>query len=416
MARNRRLTDRTLKALGKRNLPQPGKTRDVDDGVVPGLKARVMPSGEISFVLVARYPRSQNPTRRSLGLYGQLSLEAARTKARVWHELLRRGIDPAQEEERQRLAEQRKRANTFGAAAEDFIRDKLNHERQGVEAARDLRVFLSAWDTRPLEEITTADVLAIVKAAKDRGSPYRAHSLLTVARRFFGWCIAQQVYGLERSPCDRLRAAALIGEKKARTRVLSDNEIRALWLATDELGFPYGPLFKMLLLTGQRKSEVAQARWCEFDLNKRLWTIPAERMKSASVHIVPLSDAAIRILATLPRFERGDCLFSVNGTKPINGFAKAKSALDRAMGIEQPFCTHDLRRTMRTGLSAIPGISDLVRELVISHARPGLHKVYDQFSYEIERRFALDAWAARLQAIVEPQPSGENVIRLDTRA
>src|SRR6516162_4090982 len=137
MARNRKLTDRALKALGKRNLPSAGKTRDVDDGVVPGLKARVMPSGEISFVLVARYPRSQNPTRRSLGLYGQLSLEAARTKARAWHELLRRGRDPAEQEAQERLAEQRKRANTFGAAAEDFIRDKLNHERQGVEAARD---------------------------------------------------------------------------------------------------------------------------------------------------------------------------------------------------------------------------------------------------------------------------------------
>ena len=412
----RRLTDRTLKALGKRNLPQPGKTRDVDDGVVPGLKARVMPSGEISFVLVARYPRSQNPTRRSLGLYGQLSLEAARTKARVWHELLRRGIDPAQEEERQRLAEQRKRANTFGAAAEDFIRDKLNHERQGVEAARDLRVFLSAWGARPLEEITTADVLAIVKAAKNRGSPYRAHSLLTVARRFFNWAIAQQVYGLQAAPTDRLRAAAIIGEKKSRTRILADAEIRALWLATDKLGYPYGPLFKLLLLTGQRKSEVADASWGEFDLERKLWTIPAERMKADAAHIVPLSDAAIKVLATLPRFERGDCLFSVNGTKPVNGFAKAKSALDRAMKVEQPFCTHDLRRTMRTGLSAIPGISDLVRELVIGHTKPALHRVYDQFSYLPEKTHALDAWAARLQAIVEPPPSAENVIRLETRA
>ena len=89
MARNRKLTDRALKALGKRNLPSAGKTRDVDDGVVPGLKARVMPSGEISFVLVARYPGSRNPTRRSLGLYGELTLNEAREKARRWREQLR---------------------------------------------------------------------------------------------------------------------------------------------------------------------------------------------------------------------------------------------------------------------------------------------------------------------------------------
>src|SRR5262249_17638949 len=291
------------------------------------------------------------------------------------------------------------RANTFAAAAEDFIKDKLIHERQGREAERDLRVFLPAWGTRPLGDITPADVLAIIRVVKNRGAPYRAHGLLTIARRFFNWCISQQTYGLQTSPCDRLKPRALIGEKKARTRVLDDGEVRALWLAIDKLGYPYGPLFKLLLITGQRKSEVAEARWSEFDLAKKVWVIPALRMKADAAHVVPLSDVAIKVLETLPRFERGDYLFSASsGAKPVNGFGRAKAALDRAMKIEQPFCTHDLRRTMRTGLSAIPGISDLVRELVIGHTKPGLHRVYDQFSYLPEKPHALDAWAARLQA------------------
>ena len=381
MARNRKLTDRALKALGKRNLPEAGKTRDVDDGVVPGLRARVMPSGEISFVLVARYPGSQNPTRRSLGLYGALTLNEAREKARRWRELLRRGVDPSEQEERERLAEQRKQANTFAAAAADFIKDKLIHERQGREAERDLRVFLPAWGARPLEEITPADVLAIIRVVKNRGAPYRAHGLLTIARRFFNWCISQQTYGLQTSPCDRLKPRALIGEKKARTRMLNDDEVRALWLATEKLGYPYGPLFKLLLITGQRKSEVAEARWSEIDLAKKVWVIPASRMKADAAHVVPLSGAAITVLETLPRFERGDYLFSAAfGTKPVNAFGRAKGSLDRAMKVEQPIVLHDLRRTMRTGLSAIPGISDLVRELVIGHTKPGLHKVYDQIA------------------------------------
>jgi integrase len=415
MARNRKLTDRALKAIGKRNLPGAGKTRDVDDGVVPGLKARVMPSGEISFVLVARYPGSRNPTRRSLGLYGELTLNEGREKARRWRELLRKGIDPAEQEERERLAEQRKQANTFAAAAADFINDKLIHERQGREAERDLRVFLPACGARPLEEITPADVLAIIRVVKNRGAPYRAHGLLTIARRFFNWCISQQTYGLQTSPCDRLKPRALIGEKKARTRVLSDTEWRGLWAATEKLGYPYGPLIRLLAITGQRKSEVAEARWSEIDLAKKVWVIPAARMKADAARVVPLSDAAIKVLETLPRFERGDCLFSATfGATPVNGFGRAKSALDRAMKVEHPFVLHDLRRTMRTGLSAIPGISDLVRELVIGHTKPGLHKVYDQFAYLDEKRRALDFWAARLLAIVGPPP--DNVVAIPTAA
>ena len=139
------------------------------------------------------------------------------------------------------------------------------------------------------------------------------------------------------------------------------------------------------------------------------------RMKADAPHVVPLSDAAIEILKTLPRFERGDHLFSTTfGVKPVNGFSKAKEILDRKLKQilgkpVEPFVIHDIRRTMRTGLSALP-IPDLVRELVIAHTKPGLHKVYDQFAYLDEKRQALDLWAGRLRDIVEPPP--ENLIAL----
>ena len=181
------------------------------------------------------------------------------------------------------------------------------------------------------------------------------------------------------------------------------------------LGYPYGQLFRLLIVTGQRKSEVAEAGWSEFDLTKKLWTIPSDRMKADAAHVVPLSDDALDILKSLPRFEGGDCLFSTTfGKKPVNGFSKAKTLFDKAIlkalqtddvNAKLPdFVIHDLRRTVRTALSAIPNISDLVRELVIGHTRPGLHKVYDQYAYLDEKRFALDAWAARLRTIIEPTP------------
>jgi integrase len=414
----RNLTDRALKALKP---AAAGTLRDEMDTVVPGLGVRVSDTGRKTFILTTRYPGSNNPTRRALGGYGELTLEKARAKARDWLELIRQGRDPKDEEERQRHAELRKRKNTFAAVAEDFIKDKLPSERKGREVERDIRrEFIPAWGGRPIAEIAPYDVRAVVKGAKDRGAPYQAFNLLTTARRLFSWAIDQQVYGLESSPCDRLKPKAIIGEKIFRTRILNDEELRAFWRATARLGYPYGPLFRMLMLAGQRKSEVAEAPWSEFDLDRKLWTIPAARMKADAAHVVPLSDDVIEILRSLPRFKKGDHLFSTSfGVKPINGFSKAKDRLDELMLEElrrvddkaklPPFVIHDVRRTMRTGLSALP-VPDLVRELVIAHTKPGLHKVYDQFAYLDEKRHALDLWAARLRSIIEPPPA--NVVEL----
>jgi integrase len=415
----RSLTDRALKAL--ENAPAAaGKTYDVRDGIVPGLCARVMPSGARTFVLVARYPGSNNPTRRSLGSYGELTLEAAREKARAWLALIDRGIDPRHEEERQRLGELRKQKNSFAVVAEEFIKRHVSKTRKAAVVERELRrEFIDRWGDRPITDITQHDVVAVIDEVVDRGAPYQAHNLLGHVRTMFNWAIARGVYGLERSPCDRLRPKQVIGAKKARQRILAGAEVRALWEAAEAIGYPYGPLFQLLLLTGQRKSEVAEARWTEFHLEKREWTIPAERMKAEAAHMVPLSDEALKILSGLHRFTKGDCLFSTTfGTKPVNGFSKAKEILDREMAARlptapAPFVIHDIRRTMRTGLSALP-VPDIVRELVIAHTQKGLHKVYDLHAYADEKRHALDLWAGRVRNIVEPPPA--NVIPIHAKA
>jgi integrase len=302
--------------------------------------------------------------------------------------------------------------------AEDFIKEKVATERKGREVARDIRrVFIPAWGSRPITDITALEVRSLIKKFKEDGKPYQAFNLLGYARRLFNWAIGQHVYGIESSPCDRLKPRDIIGEKPQRTRILSDDELRAAWQATEVLGYPYGPMFRLLILTGQRRSEVAKARSLEFDLTKKLWAIPADRMKAAAAHVVPLSDDALTVLNSLPRFDSGDYLFSTSfGKKPANSWARAKALLDaeilrrlqkdHARATLSDFVTHDLRRTVRTGLSGIPNISDLVRELVIGHTRPGLHKVYDQYAYLDEKRFALEAWAARLRSIVEPSSAG----------
>src|SRR5262249_58063031 len=137
----------------------------------------------------------------------------------------------------------------------------------------------------------------------------------------------------------------LIGAKRARQRVLADDEIAALWRASQQLGYPYGALVRFLLGTGVRKNEAARATWSEFDLVNRTWTIPRERFKSDAEHVVPLADATLELLASLPRWANSDLVFSANGRKPFRAFSAAKRALDAAMGDPRQFCLHDLRRT-----------------------------------------------------------------------
>jgi len=426
----RRLTDRTIKALKP---AEPGARYDLMDNLVPGLGVRVTDKGQRTFVLVARYPGSRNPTRRALGEYGALTLEGARDKARRWHDLIQRGVDPKAEEERARLAEQRRAGNTFASVAEDFIRLVLPKQRKGCLVERQLRQeFVARFGSRPIDEVTQHDIVAVLDDAVARGAPYTAHNLLGIVRRLFNWAISRGIYGIDRSPCDRMKPSDVIGKKAIRTRVLNDDELRALWAGTETLAYPFGAFVRLLLLTGQRKSEVAGARWTEFDLTEGLWTIPASRMKSDAAQIVPLSDAALRELETLPKWSatgrRDDnFLFSYRGGRaPINGFSKEKARLDKAMVAElqraaesrgddpdkaqlKPFVLHDIRRTVRTRLSALR-VPETVAELVIAHGRKGLARVYDQHKFVDEMREALDLWAGRLRDIVEPPP--ENVVEL----
>jgi integrase len=424
----RTLNDRILKALK----PAPaGKLVDLWDTVVPGFGVRVSDSGRRTFVLVTRYPGSSNPTRRALGTYGALTLEKARGKARDWLELIRQGKDPGLELERQRLAEERRRANTFAAVAEDFIAEKLADERKGREVARDIRrEFLPKWGPRAITEITDLDVLTVIKVKKQT-APAQARNLLTTAKRLFAWAVDQRCYGLRTSPPDGLKPAKIVGERVAGSRILNDVELFALWRAAQRTPYPYGPVYRLLILTALRLNECADGAWHELDPANRLWTIPAARMKGrngkARPHAVPLTDDVMAVLETLPRFTRGEFLFSTTfGEKPVWMSDKVKKRIDQRMlrtmralarrrgddpeKVKLPNWTnHDIRRTVRSGLSRLK-VTEEAREAIMAHARPGIKGTYDLYDYLDEKGEALGLWAARVQSIVEPRPT--NVISL----
>jgi integrase len=273
-------------------------------------------------------------------------------------------------------------------------------------------------------------MLEALNEVVDERGPYAGHNLLAYASKLFNWAIARDVYGLEHSPSDRIRPTDAIGKRQVRQRVLTDAEIRIFWAAAGTAGYPFGPLVKLLLLTGQRRAEVSEMSWSEVDPGKQLWAVPPERMKADAPHLVPLSREAMSLLEALPEF-KGDFVFTTSGgVRPVSGFGKAKLRLDAAMlklmreeAAERgedptkvtltPWRLHDLRRTARTHFSAIPS-QDLVRELAIGHTRPELHRVYDQHLYLDEKRELFDAWGTRLMAIVTPDkalPPDSNVVK-----
>jgi integrase len=265
-------------------------------------------------------------------------------------------------------------------------------------------------DEPPVIRARSQVVAAAIRAIVQRGSPYQAHNALGYIRRLFNWAIGTHEFGIRASPVERLKPKDLIGKREARERTLSDDELRAVWTAAGTMEYPYGPLFRLLILTGQREREVADMRWSEVDFYKNLWTIPAERMKGGRAHEVPLAPEAVALLRNLPRFTGGEFVFTTKaGAKSVNGFSKAKVRIDKLSSVAG-WVIHDLRRTMRTHLSALP-VEDLVRELLIAHAKPGLHKVYDQHGYLDEKRRCLELWEALLLSILTP-PTCEKVVVL----
>src|SRR5262249_30022262 len=323
----KKLTDRLLKSL------KPEADRyDQMDTAVPGFGVRVSDNRK-TFILIARFPGSNNPTRRTLGEYDVMSLEEARDRAREWRKLVKKKIDPGAEE-------QRKRENSFRAVAEQFI---SHIQRQKLRTApvmeyRLRETFIAKWGCRPVTEIAADDVKRIIRKSVEDGAKYQAFHNFALIRRLFNWAIGTDDYGIQLNPCDRLNSGDLIGEREARDRVLTDEELRALWRASERMGYPYGPLYRLLALTGLRIGEACGAHWSEFDLKRREWTIPASRMKKvkggAKPFMVPLTDKIIELVNALPRFNSGEFLFShSHGKRPLkpNQFSDVKERLDAMM-------------------------------------------------------------------------------------
>jgi integrase len=430
----KKLTVRGINALKPAS---PGKRFVLWDTEVPNFGLRVTDTGKISFIVMRRVEgkllRRVVAQHRCGAEYTEGLLTQARKDALEAIHDMSQGVDPKQKRALARAAELatqervekervERKANSFESVAEDFIKrhvlakDKGKLKlKSGTEVAAAIRrELIPTWGDKPIGEIGRRDVVKLLEKVVDEDRPYIAHHLSAYLSKFFNWAIVRDVYGLNATPITRGMAAMVIGAKKPRQRILNDAELVEIWQAAGETPYPFGLFIRMLLVTGQRLREVANATWAEIDLDGALWTIPPARMKGDAAHLVPLSPLSLDILRSLPRGRRGAHVFTTtDGRAPISGFSKAKAQFDRRLPGMPAWVFHDLRRTVRTRLSGLP-VPDRVAELVIAHARPGLHKVYDQHGYLEEKRRALDLWAAALLSIVEPDaPGGDNVVRLE---
>jgi integrase len=429
------LTDRSVQGL-KPALA--GSRTVVWDALLPGLAVRVSGKGKRSFYAVRRRTGAQQPSWVLLGAYPAMTLAEARAAAREALGALLEGHDPATlalaKGHAKEEAERRSEAGKFCAVAEHFIKQHLPRLRTSRAAeALIRRELIPVLGDKPMGEIRRRDVIALLEAivvrgetAQGRARPrsggeYAARHALAQLRKIFNWALSRDIEGLEANPCGRVKEGDLLGASKARDRVLTDAELRIVWAAAQATSYPFGPLVRGLLLTGQRLSEIAKARLSEIDVGGTVLMIPAERMKGKSVHVVPLTDRMSELLAELPSFSGGDFLFTTTaGRRPISGFSKMKRRFDKTVAELGPvahWTLHDLRRTARTGMAAA-GVEVFFAELVIGHRQGGVHRVYDLHRYEAEKREALERWERRLFGIVEsePEPAAPIVARMPIRA
>lgn len=211
---------------------------------------------------------------------------------------------------------------------------------------------------------------------------------------------------LEANPCSNIKKPVPIRERE---RVLYRQEIGQFWRTCNLIGYPYGPLCQLLLLTGQRRSEIATLKWSYIDFKEKVIHIPATNVKAKRGHDVPLSDLAVTILQSLPHFKGPYIFTTCHGKKPVDGFGKIKIKFDNRFKAHD-WRFHDLRRTAATNMAEI-GIPLHTISRVLNHAEGGVTKIYARHSYLPEKRQALEKWEKHLQNILQGSHINESPSR-----
>jgi integrase len=403
------------------------------DSQLPGFGLRIAaarPGREPVKTWQAMYRVGGKLVRQKIGTLATIPrVDEAREMARASMLLAHKGTNPVDErrlaeaEERRRIeSEQSRQRDTVGAVLDRYVQHKMtpvgNPPRPSwrpdtfKEVSRCFEVDVKpAIGTKPIRDVSRRDVRGMIDAIAERGRVPHAHHVLAYLRPAFAWAVEKDIIEVNPAagiadPDPRKR------EDRTRDRYLNDDEIVAFWSGCEAIKWPFGPLFQLLLLSGQRRDELADARWREFDLDKALWTLPGERTKNGKGHIVHLAPLAKEIMGQLPHIGGAGYVFTTTGDAPVSGFGRARERLDAAMEQETgekvpPFTLHDLRRSAATGMAKLHIVQEVV-EKVLNHVSgkvSGVAAIYNRHDFLEERKAALEAWSRHVEGLVRPVPS-----------
>ena len=422
-----------MKSLNRKRLTQLGIDRlrydeklappsgriEIEDEACPGLVLRISPSQVKSFSVIYRVigeggisPAGRLLTgkqhRITLGATPPLELTAARRQAREILQAATEGRDLRIERREKNLI---RSTNTFEAVFARFMEIEIV---PNVGAWRNVdgvlrRHALPRWAKTPVQDLRRSHVHELMDELVQSGRHGVAREVRKHLSRFFNWAVDREIIG--DNPIHGFKRGDLQNTEEA-GRALEDDEIRWVWHASGALGYPFGPLYRLLLLTGQRRTEWAAARRSEINADKGWLEIPKDRYKGDRDHIVPLGSRARSTFEQLPVWAGNDYfLFSTrSGKVPISGFSKGKVRLDQEISnlvaAERPgtkltpFRVHDLRVTCETRLARL-GFNQDVRDAVIGHAKAGLQKTYNKYDYLAEKHAAVAAYESHIESLVK---------------
>lgn len=376
--------------------------------------------------------RGKATQRVTIGRHGSpWTAEKARERATDILELIRKGINPVEKARADRAAGDASKAEAERLAFSKYVElfERRYLDANGLRSADDIKAifkrdFTPYFKDKPINALRREDIANRLDAIGERSQSSAVKSYRWL-RKLMSW--AAERGDLAASPMESMRPPYKDGRRK---RVLTGKELKAVWLASDEIGEPHASFVKMLILTGQRLREVAGMRWSEIDLDAAQWLMRGERTKNARDHICPLSPQAIDIL--IKRFprkaDRRGPIFSTNGKVAIAGFSKAKAQLDAKvtailgklddseLPIMQPWVFHDLRRSFSTGCQAL-GFPIEHTEACLNHVsgkRGGLAAIYQLHEYLPEKVAVMAAWGRHVEALMSNQPG--NIVELQSRA